>query len=227
MGRKMIATGAVFAAILACGQVASAGTVTFHFNTPYTSSVYPAGGVAPYMTAVFEDVSGGVRLTLSTDGLTEPEFVTAWYFNLDPDMDASKLSFTLDEGATDAVDADKYTFKKDEDDLKLGGQAMGFDFGPTFGTDNVDGTRFNWDETFVGTITTSEAGKTLTANSFRHTNLEGTMYFYGVAKVQGIAPGDRSTKLGAVVIPLPGAVWGGFALFGVIASWKMTRRQLA
>lgn len=232
--RAVFVFASIAAAILACVRCASAESLFIQFSTPYTSSVVPApgGGGPPYMTTLFEDIvgqPGKVRLTLSTFGLTAPnEFVAAWYFNLDPVMDVSLLSFTFDASATTAVTKSNYSFVKNENDLDLGGQAVGFDFGPKFGTSNSSDKRFSADELFVGTIQSSQPG--LSANSFRYLNAgdgQNDVFFYGIAKVQGIAPGDQSTKLGGeiVLIPLPVAAWAGVALMGMIGLKRLLQRR--
>ena len=216
------------AALVISASTASADTLQINFTTPYTSSVYPSEGGPNYMTATFEDVVGeigAVRLTLSTAGLMAPsEFVSKWYFNLDPNLEAKNLRFTLDGVATTGPES-AYKFVAGYDDLGLGGQAVGFDFGPTFSTSNKnDGTvRFDADETFVGILRTTEIGPgtPLRAASFNFLNPGGDFHFLGVAHVQGLANG-QSTKLGGggtftptnpgTAVPLPGPFAAGLIL---------------
>ncbi|HYO07774.1 MAG TPA: hypothetical protein VER17_02275 [Tepidisphaeraceae bacterium] len=224
-------------AALSWASPAAADAVLFEFAKPYTSNIVPApgGGGPPYMTALFEDIvgqPGKVRLTLSTFGLTAPsEFVSDWYFNLNPILDVSKLAFQLDAGATTAVTTSNYAFVKDANSLDLGGQAVGFDFGADFLNANNPDKRFSADELFVGTITTTQIGANLSASSFLFKNAGDGMsdiFFYGIAKVQGLA-NDQSTKLGAELpppppVPLPAAVWAGFALMGALGLNRFRRR---
>ncbi len=227
---------AFIAGVAGCASFANAGAVVFNFIEPYTGDVVPGagGGGPPYMTATFEDIAGSpgdVRLTLSTEGLSAPdEFVSRWLFNLDPNLAASQLSFTYDNSSAldQAVGSSNYSFVKREDELSLGGQAVGFDFGTLFSTANKDSVRFSADERFVGTLSSTQAG--LTANSFKFLNAgdgNSDVFFYGVAHVQGIQ-GGLSTKLGAelAVVPLPAAVWAGLALMGVIGAKRLRQRGL-
>ena len=226
--------------VLLAGAEVRAGSILIEFSTPYNNTTVPDadGGGPPYMTALFEDIigePGSVKLTLSTAGLMSPtEFVSAWYFNLDPTMNVDLLQFAFDttlSSSQQAVTSTNFEFVQDENNVDLKGKAVGFDFGPEFGTSNSDGdeARFDADELFVGKLWTTELGKTLTANSFKFQNAgDGKgeeLFFYGVAKVQGIQSGDGSTQLGGdlVVVPLPAAAWAGMALVGAIG----VRRRLA
>ena len=228
-------------AVLGVTVSASADSVFIQFIQPYTSNIVPGadGGGPPYMTALFEDIvaqPGKVRLTLSTFGLTSPnEFVSKWYFNLNPTMDVSNLSFSLDAGATTAVTSPNYSFVKDENDLDLGGQAVGFDFGTEFGTRNRAEKRFAADELFIGTISSSQSG--LNANSFKFLNAgdgNNDIFFYGIAHVQGIA-GGLSTKLGGEIIqpspvtilPLPTAALAGCVLVSAVGLYRLRQRMMS
>ena len=64
------------------------------FNYDYTFSGTSPAGTAPWLTATFENLTTDyVRLTMSTAGLSGYEFVSSWYFNLDPYV--TPLYFTL------------------------------------------------------------------------------------------------------------------------------------
>lgn len=51
-------------------------------------------GATPWLTATFTDVVGGVQLTMAAPGLTGSEFVSLWYFNLNPAKTATSLTFS-------------------------------------------------------------------------------------------------------------------------------------
>ena len=65
---------------------APAAQATVTFNYDYTFSGTSPAGTAPWLTATFENLpqTDYVRLTMRTAGLVEAEFVSGWYFNLDP-----------------------------------------------------------------------------------------------------------------------------------------------
>ena len=74
------------------------------FNYDYTfSGTFPAGE-APWLTATFENLQTDyVRLTMSTAGLRGNEFVSGWYFNLDPYVTPLSISRSpLDPDPADA-----------------------------------------------------------------------------------------------------------------------------
>ena len=67
---------------LILGHGSSVSALTFDLNTPFTP-----GGIGPsiepaWLTATFDDVVGGVKLTLSAAALPIGSYVTQWYFNI-------------------------------------------------------------------------------------------------------------------------------------------------
>src|SRR6266478_9248269 len=73
----------------------SANPVTYYFNHEFSSGTSPASPTTPWLTAVFQDVAPGtVSLTLTAPHLTGSEFVSGWYFNLNPVLDPTLLTFS-------------------------------------------------------------------------------------------------------------------------------------
>lgn len=81
--------------------------VYIEYDEVYTGG--QPGGDTPWLTALFEnpgediladgyDFSSGVLLTLSTSGLVGSEFVSNWFFNLNPDLNVEDLVFTYVSG---------------------------------------------------------------------------------------------------------------------------------
>ncbi len=87
-------TLAVAIALLTHAVDVRANTLTFSLCTEFSGATPPAG-IAPWLTATFNDHDspGSVDLTLDATNLTGTEFVFDWYFNLDPSLNPAGLSF--------------------------------------------------------------------------------------------------------------------------------------
>jgi hypothetical protein len=82
---------------LLSAPAARATTLTLDLYTPFSGADQPAG-TAPWITATFDDSFGDantVRLTLSAANLVSYESVSGWYFNLDPNLVPTLLTFTV------------------------------------------------------------------------------------------------------------------------------------
>jgi hypothetical protein len=198
---------------------ATAATVTFNYDQSF-GAVAP-DGPAPWATAVFDDGGGvgSVTLTMTVAGTVGMADVTAMYFNLDPLMDPTALSFTRVGGSGPAAgDTDIHLgiddFQADGD----GKYDILFDFPPPPGAQ--DGL-FNADEDLVYTIT----GTGLTADSFNYWAAPGGGKgpFLSVARFQSTGPdGEYSDWVGAV--PVPAAVWlFGSGLLGLVGVARKKR----
>jgi len=100
-------------------QTASASSITYDFDHEFSSGTPPAGA-APWLQAVFSDAGANtVQLTLSTLNLTGSEFVSGWYFNLNPAFSTADLTISQTGmgGAFDAPSISRGTdaFKADGD----------------------------------------------------------------------------------------------------------------
>ena len=82
-------------AALALTASANATILTYDLSVEFSGATPPAGA-APWLRATFDDgnTPGSVLMTLSTPNLTAVEFVSGWYFNLDPALDPTSLSFS-------------------------------------------------------------------------------------------------------------------------------------
>ncbi len=101
-----------------------ATTITFEYNYEFSGATSPSG-TGPWLVATFEDVSGGVQLTL-TSNLSGKEFVgndngngngkKGWYFNFDPTLNPKNLSFSNIGGtAAKSINKGVNAFKADGD----------------------------------------------------------------------------------------------------------------
>jgi hypothetical protein len=158
----------------------SASTVTFNYGT--VSAGTAPGGAPPWLQAVFSDTGSAntVQLTLNAANLAGTEFVSGWYFNLNPAMDPKALSFSL-AGSNPSIQTGKNYFKAGPDgkfDLLLG-----------FSTAN-NGNRFVNGDSLTLTIT----GNGLTASDFDYLSTPGggNDGYGSSAHIQAISPYDKS-----------------------------------
>ena len=203
---KRATLAAILALVTLTGSV-QASTLTFDLSYEFSGGTPPAGA-APWLRAHFDDGGspGSVMMTLSTPNLTGVEFVSKWYFNLDPVMDPTALvflgpakvgSFTNPTIST-AVDA----FKADGDgkyDVKL-----------DFAVNDGAPTRFGVGDSVKYLV----LGAGLTASSFDYLSAPagGHGPFEVAAHVQGIGPCGADS--GWVTVPEP-ATMGLLSLGGL------------
>jgi hypothetical protein len=127
--RRLLLSFAAFAMIALMPASASAALLTFEYDNEFSGATEPEGP-DPWLTAVFNDdpdgnnlVDTAVRLTLSGSGLTDAEFVTGWYFNLNPAYDPALLTFT----GIDVADVSSWSVDKGTDAYKADGDGL-YDF---------------------------------------------------------------------------------------------------
>ena len=95
------APGVVLAAMLLLSAKANASSLLYQFDTPFPSDPSPAGS-GPWIDASFQDVSGGVLLTITNVSLISGEFIQGngsganggFFFNLNPNDNPNNLVFT-------------------------------------------------------------------------------------------------------------------------------------
>lgn len=218
------AVAAMAVAAFAAGPAASA-VLTFELDTEFSGGVPPAGPT-PWLTATFDDAAdaigaNGVRLTMSTSGLTAAEFVDVWLFNFNPALDPTLLSFTtigaptaVLTGISTGVDA----FQADGD----GRYDILFDW-----QNGPPSDRFNAGQTFVVDIAYTSA---IDVSDFDFLSAPGGGHgpFTTAAHVQGIgtaaqgsgwiAPGGNG-----VSIPEPAAL--SLLGVGLLATGLLARRR--
>ena len=158
--RKALLTVAALAFITLAAAPAHAALLTFNYDNEFSGGTAPEGA-DPWITAVFNDDPDGndtvdtdVRLTLSGSGLTDAEFVSGWYFNLNPAYDPTLLDIT-DVDVADVTSVSSSTgvdaFKADgdgkydilftlptSDDRFTSGDSLVFDIGGIGGLTALD-----------------------------------------------------------------------------------------
>mgnify|MGYP001813755129 FL=1 len=228
MDKKIFRMPALSAAALIAAVAASpaqAATVTFNYTESF--GAVPPDGPAPYATATFNDMGGvgSVTLTMNVAASVGAADVTAMYFNLDPSMDPTLLTFMRD-GGTGPSAANTNILTGIDAFGPLGGDGfydIEFDFPPPPGQ---QAARFNAGEDLVYTIT----GTGITADSFNFFGTPGPGEgnagpFLSVARFQSTGfDQNGSDWVGAV--PVPAAVWlFGSGLLGLVGIARRRRRS--
>jgi hypothetical protein len=210
--KKTIYAALAAVAILGSSAAASAGTITFTLTTEYSGGSQPSGD----LTATFEDVLGGVKLTMDASALTGGEFVSDWVFNFTDD--ASELAATHQSGATAS---------------SIGLVNQSFDVNPSkfydimfsFPTSNSSSSRLGPDfNTSVYLITsTTLSVSALQFNALSSGGNQNTPHFFSAAHVQGIGPsaalsgkiGDGDSSDNDVPVSVPEPSSAAAAIFGL------------
>lgn len=216
-------------AVLAATYAAPAGaaTVTFNFGTVFTTGAVAPDGPAPYATAVFDDGdgTGTVQLTLTSSGSVGIADLTQAYFNLDPTLDPTLLSFAYNIGSStgpEAFGGGNNGVFTGVDAFQSGGGGL-YDILFDFPTDAA--STFDVGERVVYTITSPDA---ITAGSFNFLSTfgGGAGNHLAATKWQSTGPsGLDSAWVGASAIPVPAAVWlFGSGLIGLVG---VARRKVA
>lgn len=202
-----------------------AATLTLDFDVsfgdPFDPDTAAPGGAAPWFTAMFDDLGGIGFVTLTMDfnadnGMAD---ITEVYFNVDPLIDPTSLTFTR-LGGTGPTAADT-TINQGTDLYQADGDGLydiWFDI-----ANSPQAARFNAGENLIYQI----VGAGITANSFDFfstpSGLNGP--FKAAAKVQDTGlQGLQSDWIAATPVPLPAAAW----LFAsAIAMLGWLRRRIA
>jgi hypothetical protein len=206
--RKIWTLIGIFAIVALLAAPAAADTLTFYFDTPFNDKPLP-DGASPWLTAVFDDegIEGSVLLTL-TANLTNGNFISEVYFNLDPEGSLTSgvvVDRTAPAPTAGLVSPDAY---------KADGAGY-FDFliqFPTAAADRFEGTEY---------ITFELFGAGLTAASFDYFSTSSANgEWQAAAHIQNISDPEGSTWIagtGGSEVPVPGAVWLlGSGLIGLV-----------
>ena len=201
----------------------SAEALSLEFGKVYDGAQPESDG--PWLTATFEDVDiegeRSVKLTLEATDLNDYEFVSKWFFNFNPDLDASDLVFDrfYRQDADPEEDPIVKRIRTKTDKLNAAGGGL-YDIGIEFSTSEAD--RFGVGDSAVFLISGID-GLTVTADDFNFMSKPpgGNGLFLAAAHIQGI--GDDGKDSGWVAVPEPGTMLLlGCGLVGV----ALLRRKL-
>lgn len=184
-----------------------AGSIIFELNYEFSGATQPNGTPA-WLRATFTDVTGGVELKMESLLQSSSEFVSKWYFNLDPALNPGSLSFAHSAGGplATSISTGVNAFQADGDGR--------FDIRFTFS--NAGPSRFNGTDTVSYLITSPQ---TISASSFLFDSVEGggAGTYMTAAHVQGINDADSGWIGASDVIPEPGTVMLLLSSLGLIA----------
>jgi hypothetical protein len=173
---------------------AVAGAITLNLDGFVTGQTPTS--VGPWLTLTFEDVLGGVQLTVQSGLEVSTEFLDDVVFNIGDGIDPTAVNFALEPslkvGDFQNPGISKGLNSVDRPPLE------DFDFGLLFETSNTgDGAlRFNLADRLVYTLTCATCA-TFDAESFGVVNDGGI--WAAAAHFQGIPLGEGSGKFGASV----------------------------
>ena len=130
---NLICALVVFALLATSGQA----TLIFDFNYEFSGATPPEGS-APWLRASIEDFGqqDNVRLTFEAVHLTDNEFVSDFYLNLNPSLDPDKLIFSFLSGTQATKINTGADFLKSGAGLKFD---IGFSFPTSRGSKSVWG----------------------------------------------------------------------------------------
>lgn len=184
--RKLLSLSLVVLVPAMVANQAVATVLSFSADLEFSGGVEPVG-TAPWLSATFDDHGGAglVTMTLAATNLTDDEFVSGWYLNLDPALDPRELYFST---PTKVGSFDKPSVHLGEDGFKAAGGGK-YDIRLDFATSNRGFGRFGRGDAVSYTISGISS---LTANSFDYLSVSsgGSGTFYMAAHVQGIGRCD-------------------------------------
>lgn len=186
--------------LFASQSLSASSPVNYELDTEFTGGSLASGN--PIVT--LEDNGDDVKFILDINSLTEPEHVKEWYFNLDPNLDASLLTISNFTSGTGLVKTPDLI----AGDLSPSVGAAGlFDF--VFEFSNKDRFEFVSGGDAWVEIDLSYSGLNLDIEHFLYSSTGGSEgSFFSAAHVGGIGPGGRlSGKIGdwdgATPVPEP------------------------
>lgn len=176
--------------LLAAGPSANAA-LSFTLNKSINGATPTSA--APWLTAVFENivnnnVTTGVKLTLTSSLEVASEFISSVVFNVRPNITPSAISYVNDTPGYPQVTSVAKTTQNAQVLNGAGSIGKGFDIRIDWSTSNSSGgvRRFNAADVEQFTFTFSG----LTESDFNYTNADG---YHVAAQVQGIPQNQNET----------------------------------
>ena len=211
--------------------LAHADGIIYQFNAPFPNDGYPDGGSgsAPWIDATFQNTSGGVLLTVDNVGMTANEFLKGnsmpngsdggIFFNLNPSLDSSHLTFTLESGANNFGT----TFFTGNNAFKADGVGGKYDIVFDFSNGFYGGASVTY---FISGISGLDAADF----AYQSVPTAGNNQFYAAAHIQGLSNGSStwvdpsSGPIPLMPIPEPSVLALGAASLGLGIAWRRARK---
>jgi hypothetical protein len=204
----------LFLSVLAfvCSFATSTHALEFDYNYAYTGT--SPSGPAPWLNVTFENMGTStqgkkiVRITFEALHLKPGEFVTDWYFNINPSIDLTKLSYSQLYGP-------EATFSFGQDQYKSPGDGK-YDMKVSFSSSQNG--RFGSDGDASFQIESPDTSFGMASFNFSSTPDTGDGKSYlSAAHVQGLAYGEGSGVVVPIkLVPEPGTMLLlGLGLIGI------------
>jgi hypothetical protein len=175
---------------------ARAGSFFFQYTNVYAGTL-PEGSPA-WVNSLFSDVSPGtVQLKISANGLANGEFLSAAFFNLDPSLNPTKLTFNYVSGSGGFA---LPTIKTGANNFKADGQGK-YDIDFTFSQKAAK--EFTGNDYVIYDITSSAFVLTAADFDVLSTAAGGCDEFFAATEISGIPGACDTTGTGWVA---PGGV---------------------
>jgi hypothetical protein len=236
LGTRHWMVAVAFSGLLVGALALSAEALTLELTTEFSGATAPTG-TPPWGTATFTDAGAGtVNLTLQLNLQGAQEFLTAWYFNFDPTLNAGDLIFAYQAasstGPAATVNLGTDAFQADGDGL----YDIFLDFPPPPGS---FASKFTGTETVVYQITCGDpsecGGFDSESFSFLGAPAGGSGPFFHAAHVQGIGEagedsgwvtgdGGNGTVAAPATLLLLGLGLAGFSIAAEVTTRRRARR---
>jgi hypothetical protein len=149
------------ALLLGCFSIRAADAAVLELDHPFGDPEAPPSGPVPWLTVTTSDSGPNVVIIeFTASNLNGSEFVSEWFLNVDPSLDASQLSFTL-QGQTGAFLLPSIGLAGDG--FKAGGDGF-YDLRLTFDSSGTNDHRFSSGDSLRYSV--SSGGGTVSAASF-------------------------------------------------------------
>jgi hypothetical protein len=179
-------------------QRSVATSIQYDFDHEFSSGTPPAGP-APWLRAVFTDTAvNTVQLTMSTVNLSGSEFVSGWYFNLNPAFSTANLSI-IQSSSSGAFTAP--AISRGTDAFKADGDGK-YDILFSFATAGDSTARFTTGDSLTITLT-GIIGLTASDFNFMSAPAGGHGPYVAAAHVQSIT-GGYSGWVDPSTVTIPG-----------------------
>ncbi len=209
--------------LLGAVSFAACGSTILQFNQEF-SGAYAPEGTAPWVTATLTTISPGtVELRMATANLIDAEYVSEWYFNLDPVLNATSLLISPVSGTA------AQSISRGADSLKADGDGW-YDILFTFAKSGA--ARFG-----AGEVSTYRITGIPGLDEFDFLCLStpggGNGTWISAAHVQGIGDGDQYSgwiggTIGHAPEPSPALLFGaGLTLISSGVFVRSRRRRAA